>query len=322
MLNWLLDGKKTAAERREEMLSAYIDGELSPRERADLERALARDATLRAELEDLRQVVRVMKAAPRVPLPRSFTLDPAVYGRASQPWLQLYPALRAATVLATVVFVFLFAGDLFLNWSGGAGLPAQVVGEAQVAVMRESEEVLTEAKRVEVTLLAEAAPAEEAADVVPEKAVDMVQEYEAPAAVTEAEVESAAQIVGTESMTEEPAETLPEPTTAARVDGILAEEPEEPAEAPMVMAAPPTMTIEATAEAEISWPEPAMPEETAAAAAAEVAIAPEMAEEELLVTADDEETTGTNWVLIAQIGLAALAATLLVLTLLARRFGW
>lgn len=322
MLNWLLDGKKTAAERREEMLSAYIDGELSPRERADLERALARDATLRAELEDLRQVVGVMKAAPRVPLPRSFTLDPAVYGRARQPWLQLYPALRAATVLATVVFVFLFAGDLFLNWSGGAGLPAQMVGEAQVAVMRESEEAATEPKRVEVTLLAEAAPVEEAADVVPEKAVDVVQEYEAPAAVTEAEVESAAQIVGTESMTEEPAEALPEPTTAARVDGIPAEEPEEPAEAPMVMAVPPTMTIEATAEAEISWPEPAMPEETAAAAAAEVATAPEMAEEELLATADAEETTGTHWVLSVQIGLAALAATLLVLTLLARRFGW
>jgi hypothetical protein len=325
MLNWLSDGKRTAAERREETLSAYIDGELSSRERANLERALTRDATLRAELEELRQVVGLMKAVPRAPLPRSFTLDPAVYGRARQAWLQLYPVLRTATVLATVVLVFLFAGDLYLNLSGRASMPAQTFQEPQVAEMREAVEIASEKVEVEVTLLAEAPAAKIAAGEVQEEAADLVpEEAGAPAAAIEAQAESAAQVMGTESMTEAPAAAT---AAAPRGEATLVEELEEPAEPPMIMAIPPTMTTEAEPEGEGGLPEPAMPEATAAAVAleatvtADVMTAREPAEEELVLAADDEETP-VNWVLVTEIGLAALAGGLLVLTLLARRYGW
>ncbi|MBM3141402.1 MAG: zf-HC2 domain-containing protein, partial [Chloroflexi bacterium] len=44
------DAPATAQERRDEQLSAYLDGELAPADAAALERALAVDAGLHAEL--------------------------------------------------------------------------------------------------------------------------------------------------------------------------------------------------------------------------------------------------------------------------------
>ena len=89
--------KKTAAERRHEALSAYLDGALSARERARLENELKRDAALRAELDELSRTVQLTRSLPALPVPRSFVLDPAVFGRARQHRFHLYPALRAAT---------------------------------------------------------------------------------------------------------------------------------------------------------------------------------------------------------------------------------
>lgn len=328
MLNLILHSKKTAAERREEMLSAYLDGELSPRERADLEHTLTRDAELRAELEELHQVVGLMKAVPPAPLPRSFALDPAVYGRVRQPWLQLYPALRAATVLATAVLVFLFAGDLFLNLSGGAGLPAQTAPEWQVAEVVETREVEIESENVAVTLAAEAPAAKQAAGAVPEEAAEVAPE-EAAALSADAESQAAdvARELGTEAVVEEPAAPVDPPAAVPLPEGTLALEVEGADEAPAeegvaALMVAPTMTLEMHEAA------PFTPSEEVATAEAYVyglptpTAAQETVEEDEAVRAGKERTGGTNWVLITEISLAALAGALLVLTLLARRHGW
>ncbi len=64
-----------------ELLSAYLDDALTPQERAALERRLAAEPVLHAELEALRAVVSRVRALPTLTAPRDFRLDPAVYGR-------------------------------------------------------------------------------------------------------------------------------------------------------------------------------------------------------------------------------------------------
>jgi anti-sigma factor RsiW len=329
MFNWFLNGKKTVVERREETLSAYIDGELSPRERADLERALAKDPALRDELAALRQVVGVMHEVPQVRVPRSFTLDPAVYGRAKQPWLQFYPMLRAATVLATVALVFLFAGDLFLSQSGGVGMPAQTVAEP-LAEVREAEEVLREPEpAVEVTLEVEAPVAKLAEDMVEEEAAP--QEAAAPAAEVESAAEGAARVTGTEAMTDEPIEAAESPAAAILSEEAVEEAPAEaPSEEPMLMVVP-TTTVEGEAVVGTIVPETGSPPPSPEASVEDFGqeapeptaeMGPEVADEEVPPRAPDEGSRETDWLLIAEIGLGALAAMLLLVTLLARRYGW
>jgi hypothetical protein len=100
------------SERDLELLSAYLDGALTDRERQALEQRLAHDHALRAELDHLHETVALVHDLPRLKAPRRFTLDPAVYGR-KMPWwrrvvtletaLQLSGALGAATSLAIIV---------------------------------------------------------------------------------------------------------------------------------------------------------------------------------------------------------------------------
>ena len=59
-------------------LSAYIDNQLSARERAELESRLAREPELQATLGDLQRTVRVLRLLPVVKPPRRFTLTPAM----------------------------------------------------------------------------------------------------------------------------------------------------------------------------------------------------------------------------------------------------
>jgi hypothetical protein len=49
----------------EERLSEYLEGELSPSAREEIERALAQDPTLQREKRELEQVLKLMNALPR-----------------------------------------------------------------------------------------------------------------------------------------------------------------------------------------------------------------------------------------------------------------
>jgi hypothetical protein len=108
---------KPPAERDQELLSAYLDGELTEREQQKLQARLVRDEHLRAALDDLREVVKLVHSLPQVKAPRSFTLDPAVYGhQPPQPWwrrllnlgtiLQLGGALGTAAAAVLLVLAF------------------------------------------------------------------------------------------------------------------------------------------------------------------------------------------------------------------------
>ena len=68
------------SERDLELLSAYLDGELAAPDRGALEQRLAREESLRATLDDLRTNQQLLRVLPLLKAPRSFALDPTVYG--------------------------------------------------------------------------------------------------------------------------------------------------------------------------------------------------------------------------------------------------
>lgn len=97
------------SERDLELLSAYLDGELSDQERHAIEQRLASEGELRRTLDDLRATVRLVGALPRLKAPRSFMLDPAIHGARVPGWRRW------------------LASGAALQWSGALGAAASVV---------------------------------------------------------------------------------------------------------------------------------------------------------------------------------------------------
>jgi hypothetical protein len=113
MFDFLRNLPKTEEEKRQERLSAYLDNALTSQQRQAFEKELDTDTTLQASLEQQRLLKQNLSQMPRMRAPRSFTLDPAAYGRpAPQPAFTLYPILRGATALAAILLIFLFT----LEW--------------------------------------------------------------------------------------------------------------------------------------------------------------------------------------------------------------
>lgn len=93
-----------------ELLSAYLDGRLSPSDSDRLKSRLDTDPELRAVLADLREARGLLHKLPQRRAPRNFTLTPKMAGL-KPPAPRAYPTLRLAAVLATFLFVVTFAVD-------------------------------------------------------------------------------------------------------------------------------------------------------------------------------------------------------------------
>lgn len=76
----LLPSPSELPEYDRELLSAYIDNELTPTERAALEQRLRVEPSLRRELAELRTVRDLLREQPWVTPPRTFTLTPEMAG--------------------------------------------------------------------------------------------------------------------------------------------------------------------------------------------------------------------------------------------------
>jgi anti-sigma factor RsiW len=105
-----------------ETLSAYLDGVLSPEETSHLEARLSREQELRGALHELRATVDLLRSLPEVRLPRSFTLKPETAG--VRRTARAYPALRLATVVATLAFMTTVGLDALTRVVQPAGLRA------------------------------------------------------------------------------------------------------------------------------------------------------------------------------------------------------
>ncbi len=119
-----------------ERLSAYLDGQLSERDRRKVEEQLRTHPEYREAWESLRQTRHVLRQAPRRKAPRSFTLTPAmVTSPRPRPMLiwQLAPALAIALVVLVVI----------LEWlpfpAGGSTMRAQAPSAPQMEALGVSE---------------------------------------------------------------------------------------------------------------------------------------------------------------------------------------
>ena len=115
-----------------ELLSSYLDGQLSSSDATRLEARLLTDPELRSVLRDLRSARSVLRQLPMRKAPRNFTLTPQMVGK-NPPLPRAYPAFRFTTALATLL-LFISFGLNFLRpqlasaqypfgMGGGGGAP-------------------------------------------------------------------------------------------------------------------------------------------------------------------------------------------------------
>jgi hypothetical protein len=140
--------RKRTEKRRDELLSAYLDGELYEHELGRLEARLAEDPALRAELEALRTTVSLVRELPQVVAPRNLILTASmVEGRRRTRGSQIQaarsrsgqaparawaaPLLTAATAVASLLFAIVLTGDLLLGGMGGLASVREPMQEAK-----------------------------------------------------------------------------------------------------------------------------------------------------------------------------------------------
>jgi len=159
--------KRSEHEGVEELLSAYIDGELSIEEATLVEKHLRECWACTKDLEALRQTVNLVRQLPAVSPPRSFTISHLVVPE--RPWAWGYVYLKGATALAALLLIVLLAGDLGFQylWAPRMEIFEPMALEATVG-----------APEAEMEVPGETPPAREALDMEAQK----VEETPAPLA--------------------------------------------------------------------------------------------------------------------------------------------
>jgi anti-sigma factor RsiW len=234
-MSWLRKQKRTEHQIVEEQLSAYLDGELLPRERKVVEQHLTACPSCRWNLKTLRQTVQWTSELPTVWVPRTFTIPvparPAPAARRSR----FVPVLQGATALVALLLFFVVAGDAMLTGFQPVTMPRP---ETQTLAREATSPVESSGAVVAATVVAET--------VVVEQEAESMMVQEAPA--TEAPA------------VEEPARVLEEapvegPTVAAVAGGgELVEDAREEETAVLEGVAPtaspsePSLAMEAPAE--------------------------------------------------------------------------
>jgi hypothetical protein len=105
----------------QQLLSAYLDGQLSKRERAQLETRLSTQPGLNNELESLRRTRALLRLTPQRRAPRNYTLKPETVAEKHRGF-QWVPTLRFSSALASILAMASIAFNL-LPLAGGAMAP-------------------------------------------------------------------------------------------------------------------------------------------------------------------------------------------------------
>jgi len=126
-------------QRELELLSAYLDGQLSPSDSTRLESRLKSDLELVSVLDDLRAARNLLRQLPQRRAPRNFTLTRKMVGL-NPPLPRAYPAFRFATTLATLLFFITFSVNALapqfqqtLGFGTGGGEPEVFSAQAPAA---------------------------------------------------------------------------------------------------------------------------------------------------------------------------------------------
>jgi anti-sigma factor RsiW len=119
-----------------ELLSAYLDNQLSVAERVSLERRLAQDPELRAELAELRATAAALGALTPLRPPRSFTLDPAT-ARRPRALFPLSWVMQLGSGMAGMLLVLLATAQLLAGTPEAAMAPMPAMATAAPAATPE-----------------------------------------------------------------------------------------------------------------------------------------------------------------------------------------
>ncbi len=108
-----------------EMLSAYLDGELSPAENSHLEAKLQTRPDLRNALEDLRRTQTILRSQPEVRAPRNFLLTPTMVAvrQVQNRSFRLFSTMRLASALATALLMLVLVGDFLAAGRSPVAIP-------------------------------------------------------------------------------------------------------------------------------------------------------------------------------------------------------
>jgi hypothetical protein len=101
-----------------ELVSAYLDGACSPRERIFLEERFSKEPELAQTLLEFKHVRRILKVLPVRRAPRNFTLSSSQVPARPQRFF-LAPALNYVGLASTVLLVMVFIGANFLPGLSG-----------------------------------------------------------------------------------------------------------------------------------------------------------------------------------------------------------
>jgi anti-sigma factor RsiW len=307
-------------ERLDELLSAYLDGMLAPEERAMLEARLRQEPALQKRLEALRLTVNALKHLPVVEAPRNFILSPSMVAPARpasrRRRRRSWQAFGWATAVAAVLFLLVFAGDVFVVAPGLRSEPMDVLveepGERVSRAAPASGEVLKQVgAEAEVVVTEEADRMMAEAEVTSPEAAQ--PEEEAPVEMAEA-----AALVGEETPTAEGVER------GAEAEAPAAEDVYQGTATPMVVATP-------TGEGEAAEPRAAAPWATATAGQFPTALPePTVTTEEGIArdapptftpipAAAEEASEGVPvWLRLVEIGLGLMVIGLATTTLILR----
>lgn len=176
-----------------ELLSAYLDRELSANQMAEVEVRLQTESELKDLFVELRRTRQVLRSLPVMRAPRNFTLTPEMAGikpRRENRLVLWFNRLRLSSALAAILLVLVLMGD-FLTGITPLPLAGRLATDSMPAEELSAAESLPEAAQ---SLQALEAPAGE----------DTERAIEAPAEEPQAEAD------GTGIAAEE--ENLPEPT--------------------------------------------------------------------------------------------------------------
>ncbi len=119
-------------ERDRELLSAYLDNEVTPTERAELERRLEQEPALRQELAELGATRAIVREQPWLSPPRSFALTPEMVGQRRRRW-PLAGWWQPLSGLAALVLVMLIGWQVFqpLNDSSSPAAISQMTAREE-----------------------------------------------------------------------------------------------------------------------------------------------------------------------------------------------
>lgn len=216
--------------REFEKLSAYVDGQLSAREKMVLEKKIRSDAVYQEALAELQETKRLLRSVPLKPVPHNFTLTSQMAGIRTGLPSRLFPVLSVSSAVAGVLVVVSLAIEMLgAPLLAGARMPmiAKEVPEAAMAFEAQDMEKETTAETPMIIQWGEAGAADQAAG---------------KGGAAEVEISPSNETVSNEMVEREEAAEAPQAE-------VMAEEAApETAEEEMLKAAPETFAMETQQE--------------------------------------------------------------------------